>query len=81
MKKILLSTVLGVGLLALAFNSAWAEDVLITKSGKKYHHVESAYAQKDGVEKISVEEATERGLTPSKDYLKRKAAKESEPAK
>ncbi len=81
MKKYLLSVLLGAALLALGTSPIWAEDVLVTKAGKKYHHVESSYAQKEGIERISLEEAKTRGLEPSKDYLKRKSAEETQESK
>ena len=73
MKKHILAMLLGASLLALNVTPLWAEDVLVTKAGKKYHYIDSSYAQREGVERISLEEAEKRGLLPGKDYLKHKA--------
>jgi len=55
---------------ALMTTSAFAEWVYVTKNGKKYHHAESRFSQVEGAEKLTKEEAQERGYEPSRDYLK-----------
>ncbi|MCA9407242.1 MAG: hypothetical protein H6755_03695 [Candidatus Omnitrophica bacterium] len=78
MKKKLLALLLGVSMMAFVSTSAFAEYVYVTKSGKKYHHSNSRYSTYEGVEKITLEEAIERGLEPSKSYVKFKEAEEQE---
>jgi hypothetical protein len=70
MKNAILSVLLGAAMASSLSISAFAEDVYVTKSGKKYHHAESKWIQNREAEKISLEEAIERGLQPSKEYLR-----------
>lgn len=73
MKRMLLSLLLGVFMSSAVASVCFAEFVYVTKSGKKYHHAESKFVKdKEGVEKITLEEAQARGLEPSRDYLKNK---------
>ncbi len=72
LKKVLL-TVLAVALISTA---AFAEDVYVTKKGKKYHKEGSHYIKGKNVEKITREEAEKRGLKPSKEFLEDKEANE-----
>ncbi len=79
MKKALMAMLLGVTLSVLTAGLSLAEDVYVTKNGKKYHHSESRFIKGKEVEKISLEEALARGLEPSKDYLKWKEAQDKDP--
>lgn len=79
MKKAILSVLLGAILTSVMVLPALAEDVYVTKSGKKYHNAESKWIQNRETEKISLEDAIERGLEPSKEYLRWKASQTSEP--
>jgi len=78
MRKTLIAMLVGVLLSGAVASSALAEFVYVTKNGKKYHSVDSKYSQYEGVEKITLEEAEERGLGPSKSYLKSKKRLEEE---
>lgn len=73
MKKKLLAMLLGLVISSISVTAAFAEFVYATKNGKKYHHVDSRFSKVKSAEKITIEEAEERGLEPSKDYLRRKA--------
>jgi hypothetical protein len=70
MKKALLTLLLGAVLTSAAAMPALAEDVYVTKSGKKYHNAESKWIKNKEAEKIAIEEAIARGLEPSKEYLR-----------
>lgn len=72
MKKTIMAIILGAIISIVSIGSAFAEFVYVTKSGKKYHHSESRFIKNKDAEKITVEEALERGLEPSKDYLRHK---------
>ena len=69
MRKALSTLLLGALLMSTVAMSAYAENVYVTKHGKKYHNAESKWIKGKEVEKIPIEEAVERGLTPSKEYL------------
>ena len=69
MKKALYAVLIGV-MLSMTATQLWAETVCVTQKGKKFHPADSRFCSRDGVEKISVEEAKARGLEPSKEYLK-----------
>lgn len=71
MKKRVFSTFLSllVGMLVLT-QAVFAEDVYVTKNGKKYHKKESRFIKGKEVEKLTVEEAEARGYEPSSDFLK-----------
>ena len=57
--------VLALGLMILSSASlAFAEDVYVTKNGKKYHTQECPLIKNKGPIKISKEEAIEKGLAP-----------------
>jgi len=78
MKKALLTLLVGVMMSSATLGLSFAEDVLVTKSGKKYHHIDATYLKGKDVERITKEEAEARGLEPSKNYLKRSQAQVSE---
>jgi len=78
MSRKLLSAFLTVLLVATLSMTAFAEMVIVTKNGKKYHPEHSRYAQFKNVEKVSLEEAVERGYEPSRSYLKYLEYKEIE---
>ncbi len=69
MPKKLLSIILSVFMLAGAAQLAFAEDVYVTKYGKKYHKEGSRFIKDKEVEKITREEAEERGYKPSSEFL------------
>ena len=77
MSKKLLSIILSVFMLAGAAQLAFAEDVFVTKYGKKYHKEGSRFIKDKDVEKMTREEAEERGYKPSSDFMK-EDAKDSE---
>lgn len=73
MKKTILRTGLAVLLAAIISTAALAaEYVFVTKSGKKFHHVDSKFSQYEGAKKMTLEEAIELGYEPSKSYQKMK---------
>jgi len=77
--RTLRAMVLGVMMSALVTTMAFAEYVYVTKNGKKYHHAESRFVKgKENVEKITLDEAEERGLEPSRSYIRYKAQIEEE---
>lgn len=55
--------ILGVVFLS-ATTFAFAEDVYVTKRGKKYHKEDCLLIKNKGAEQISKKEAIEKGLTP-----------------
>lgn len=62
--------------------AAWAEFVYVTPNGSKYHHAESRFIKgKDGIKKLTLEEAQKQGYEPSRDYLRYKARQEASEAK
>jgi len=69
MNKSLRIMLLGLIATAMIATSAMAEYVFVTKNGKKYHPESSRFANMEGVERITKEEAESRGLEPSKAYL------------
>jgi len=70
MIKKLFAVLLGVVFSAMLVSSAFAEFVYATPHGKKYHHENSRFLVNKEVVKMTKEEAEEKGLMPSKDYLK-----------
>ena len=79
MKRALTMLLLGMTLSVMVAGSALAEFVYVTKNGKKYHHSESRFIRnKENVEKLTIEEAKERGIEPARDYLKYKTEHASE---
>ena len=52
---------------------ALAQDVYVTKYGKKYHKEGSRFIKGKEVEKLTIEEAEERGYTPSSEFKKDEA--------
>ena len=69
MRKALTAGVMGLALSMLLTTMSMAEDVYITKKGKRYHKVNSRFIKGKEVEKISREEAEKRGLKPSSEFL------------
>lgn len=71
MKKRFFSTFLSllVGMMVLS-QAVFAEDVYVTKNGKKYHRKDSRFIKGKEVEKLTVEEAEARGYEPSSEFLK-----------
>lgn len=70
MHKKLLSLALSLVMLAGLAQTAMAEYVYVTKYGKKYHKEDSRFIQNRETEKITREEAEERGYEPSSDFSK-----------
>lgn len=70
MRKALTAGVMGLALSMLLTTASMAEDVYITKKGKRYHKTNSRFIKGKEVEKISREEAEKRGLKPSSEFLK-----------
>lgn len=64
----------------LATSLAIAEDVFVTKYGKKYHPEGSRFIQNKEVIKMTREEAEAKGYSPSKEFFKKDAASEEKPA-
>ena len=64
MKKIV--TMMLAGLLIAGSTFASAEDVYVTKNGKKYHKADCLLIQKKGAQPINMEEALKKGLKPCK---------------
>ena len=69
MKRALKVLFLGLITSAMLTSVCFAEWVYVTKNGKKYHPENSRFSQVEGVERISKEDAEERGYEPSKEYL------------
>lgn len=69
MKKVT-TFLLAAAMLLAGATFALAEDVFVTQYGKKYHKAESHYLQgKEGVIKLTREEAEEQGYEPSKEFM------------
>lgn len=76
MKKTLLSFLM-ICVLAASFSTlAIAEDVYITKYGKKYHKEGSRFIKDREVERIDRKKAEELGYEPSSDFLEEDAEAE-----
>jgi hypothetical protein len=69
MRKRLILLLLGLVLPAYLATATFAEDVFVTKKGKRYHKANSRFIKGKDVEKISREEAEKRGLKPSSEIL------------
>jgi hypothetical protein len=69
MRKKLILLLLGLALPAYLATATFAEDVFVTKKGKRYHKANSRFIKGKDVEKISREEAEKRGLKPSSEIL------------
>jgi hypothetical protein len=52
---------------------ALAEDVYVTKKGKYYHKEGSRFIKNRDTEKLTREEAEERGYKPSREYFEDEA--------
>ena len=76
MSRKLLNCALVLALSAMMTTLAFAEDVFITKYGKKYHKADSRFIKGKEVTKLTREEAEERGFKPSSDF-----DEETEPVK
>ena len=59
----------------------FAEDVFKTKNGKKYHAENCPLIQNKGAEKIALNEAVEKGLTPCSKCFKEEASLKSKETK
>ena len=81
MHKKLMTLIMSIALLAAFSTAALAQDVYVTKYGKKYHKKESRFIKGKEVEKITVEEAEDRGLEPSSDFLEEDESSDKESAK
>lgn len=68
------------GLMAAMMFSAvsFAEDVFVTKYGKKYHKEDSRFIKGKEVKKMSREEAESKGYKPSSDFDDEEKMSESE---
>lgn len=73
MKRKLLTVLAGMIFLASAATMAFAEDVYITKHGKKYHTADSRFIKGKEVEKLTREEAEARGYEPGQEFLEDQA--------
>ena len=62
MKKILTSILVGMLLVSSTF--VFAEDVYVTKNGKKYHKAECLLVKNKGAKPIALEEAQKKSLKP-----------------
>lgn len=69
MRKKLTVALLGLVMSGLIAGTVLAEDVYVTKYGKKYHKAESRFIKGKDVQKLSREEAEEKGYKPSSDFL------------
>ena len=65
MLRKIVALVMGLAVL-FASTFVFAEDVYVTKRGKKYHKQDCRLISKSDVQKISVEEAEAKGLKPCK---------------
>ncbi len=70
MLKKLTTIMLSIFVSLMLSHAAFAEDVYVTKHGKKYHKKESRFIKGKEVEKLTIEEAIERGYKPSSDFAK-----------
>ena len=79
-RRILLGVLaLGVACIMLASN-ALAEDVFVTKYGKKYHKEDSRFIKGKEVIKLDREEAEAQGYEPSSDFLEKEESTEEKNA-
>ncbi len=69
MRKALMAGVMGLALSMLLTTMSLAQDVYVTKKGKRYHKADSRFIKGKEVEKITREEAEKRGLKPSSEIL------------
>mgnify|MGYP001607222028 FL=1 len=69
MRKALTAGVMGLALSMLLTTMSMAQDVYVTKKGKRYHKADSRFIKGKEVEKITREEAEKRGLKPSSEIL------------
>jgi len=65
-----LTVLLGVFLSVLMTVAAFAQDVYVTKRGKKYHKEGSRFIKGKEVQKLTLEEAEELGYEPSSEFAK-----------
>ena len=70
MKKRIFTLMLAMVMSAFLTVSAFAEYVYVTKSGKKYHKEGSRFIKNKETEKLTIEEAEEKGYEPSSEFLK-----------
>ena len=57
-------TMMLAGMLVVGSTFAFAEDVYVTKNGKKYHKADCLLIKNKGAKAIPIEEALKRGLKP-----------------
>ncbi len=57
-------TMMLVGMLVVSSTFAFAEDVYVTKNGKKYHKADCLLIKNKGAKAIPIEEALKKGLKP-----------------
>ncbi len=69
MRKALTAGVMGLALAMLMTTVSMAQDVYVTKKGKRYHKADSRFIKGKEVEKMTREEAEKRGLKPSSEIL------------
>ena len=74
MRKKLLIALLGLVASFMMTTAGFAEDVYVTKYGKKYHKEGSRFIKNKEVIKMAREDAEEKGYEPSKDFLKKEVA-------
>lgn len=75
MRKLMMIGVLGV--LMSVTTLAHAQEVSVTKNGKKYHHTDCRLIQKKNPITISREDAMKKGLKPCKVCFKEEAKLEN----
>jgi hypothetical protein len=76
MRKALTAGVMGLALSMLLTTMSMAQDVYVTKKGKRYHKADSRFIKGKEVEKLTREEAEKRGLKPSSEILQDDAQNE-----
>jgi hypothetical protein len=70
-----MTMLLALGVLTMALSNAIAEDVFVTKKGKKYHKADSRFIKGKEVTKMSREDAEAKGYKPSSDFLNEETPK------
>ncbi len=70
MRNMFLRVLIAVLVSGLLTTASFAEDVCVTKQGKKYHKMGSRFVKGREFEVISREEAEARGYKPSSDFFR-----------
>lgn len=78
MRKMLLRVLVAVLVSGLISSASIAEDVCVTKHGKKYHKMGSRFIKDREFEVISREEAETRGYKPSSDFFRKNSETDGE---